>query len=197
MLSPSEERVIWRAARAQRRYWQLVRRLGDDARRRHGVLTRYVEVQAELRGDRDKDPPAGPVDCWIPLHEAVSRELARRRPLVRVEVMLQREARRLAVGCGRAEIQLGFRPRARRRLRRIIWDSGLSIREVADAIGVASSTLERHLGGRMPCRERTDWYLRLESVSAVDDYLLITVKRAAPTRKCCGWRKPIPPDDDE
>lgn len=192
MLSPTEERIIFRAARAQRAYWQLVKRFDEDSRRKLALFNRYIEVQAELRGDRrTKLTPLGPVDCWIPLRQAVQQEIIRRTPQITFDVASARDTRRRAVGCGYVALALSAVARVRRKLRRVIWLSGLSIREAASAIGVSSTTIENHLGGRRPSLERMVWYDRLESIVVEDDQILIIVRREAPSRKKYGWRKPL------
>lgn len=194
MVSPTEEKIIWRAARSQRRYWLLVAGFTDDQRRKLALITRYVEVERELRGER-RESVVAPIDCWIPLREAVDLEIARRRPGITIEVALERSRRRLAVSCGYVELELSFRARARRKLRAIIWASGLSIREVAGAFGVATTTVERHLAGHKPNRERLAFYQRLESVTVDGGYVIVAIKCEPATRKKYGWRKPLPDDD--
>lgn len=197
-LSETEERVISRVARADRAYWRLVRRFDDDPRRRLAIFTRRIEVAAALRGDQrplfDGDEP---VDLWLPLEQAVSIEMRRRRPGIRLEVAFQRERKRLGVGCGRTQLVLSYVARARRKLRRIIWSSGLSIREVSEIFGIAASTIENHLAGARPSRSRLNFYQRLEAITCREGLVFITLRQFAPTRKKFGWRKPLEEHDDD
>lgn len=194
MLTEREDRIIRRAARAQQAYFQLITARSDDARYRLALMDRRVDVDRELRG-QPAHLDAGPVDCWISLDEATHREIKIRYPKIRAEVALERERRRLAVNCGRTQLELSFGARVRRKLRRVIWRSNLSIREVAIALGLAPSTLERHLAGERPSCARRDWYDRVESIAVVDDRILISVRYTSPTFKRHGWRVPLEEDE--
>jgi len=193
VLTPNDERIVRRAAKAQRAYFKLFDERRDDARYRLALIDRRIAIDAELRGESHSIIPIGePVDTWIPLHVAVKREIARRYKLIETEVAMERERRRLAVDCGYTQLRLSFSARVRRRLREVIWTSGLSIREVAEALGVACSTLERHLAGERPSAARCAWYDRVVSIGVEQEtFISILVRRGPSTRKKYGWRKPL------
>jgi hypothetical protein len=196
VLTPSEERIVRRAARAERAYWKLFKARADDARHRMALIDRRISIDRELRGELAHQPPVEPVDTWVPLRVAVRREIARRYAGIESDVALERERRRLAVDCGYTQLSLSFTARVRRKLRRVIWSSGLAIREVAEAMGVAPSTLERHLAGERPCAARCAWYDRVESIGIEQNHILILLRAGPPARKPYGWRKPLEDDDE-
>lgn len=80
---------------------------------------------------------------------------------------------------------------AREQLVELWSESGLSAREFAAAIGVASSTVERHLAGRVIARERQRWYRRVKAIVVDGDEIHIIIRRTAPTRKNIAfwWRR--------
>lgn len=189
MLTPAEERIVTRAARAQHRYWQLVRSRGeDDSRRRQALMLRYIAVQNELQAAaRGPQVLEGPPDLSLTLEQAVRLELERIKPAVRFGVAARRDRRRLAVGCGPVQLARSHASSVRQHLRRIVFQSPLSIREAAAAIGFSSSTLERHLAGDAIGQTRREWYHRLEAIETDGPFARLIV-RVHQSRKRWGWR---------
>lgn len=184
LLTNREERIIRRAARAERAYWQMLA-TSDDQRRRMAMMQRRMELDAELRGDTKPLPPA---DLSTSLEVAVNRELLALKPAVETQLILQRKARRLASSCGPTQLTLSATGEVRRKLRAMVHASQLSPREIASALGLADRTIERHMQvGHKMSRERRSWYDRLESIDVDGSMIHIVVRRVAPTRKRWGW----------
>jgi hypothetical protein len=182
-LSDRELRTIRRAARAEHAYFAMLRG-SDDQRRRIAMMQYRVDVDAELRGDVSTAPVS---DLSVPLEVAVERELVAMTPRVRMELVMRRQTRRLASDCGPVQLAVSANGSARRKLRMIRRQSQLCMREIAQALGIAERTLERHVGGEKINGERRQWYAQLESIDVEGDYYRILVRRCAPTRKRWGW----------
>src|SRR5579871_833158 len=102
---------------------------------------------------------------------------------------------RIAFGCGPQQLALSRWAQVRRRLQDVVWRSDLSIREAANCLGIAPSTLERHLAGARPCESRLAFYDRLEAFEIDHEHVHIVLRRGSLTRKRWGWRgrRPKPP----
>lgn len=84
-------------------------------------------------------------------------------------------------------------------LTRIWLASGLSAWELATAIGVDPTTVERHLSRRgSRSRARQSWYRRVLRIERRHDEIHIIVARVAPTRKNVAfwWRRGLTRDPD-
>jgi DNA-binding transcriptional ArsR family regulator len=91
-----------------------------------------------------------------------------------------------------ARCPLSKTARAARILRRLLDDSGLTVRELAAAIGVAPRTIDSHLTGRRPIsQQRLTWYHQVVSVQQVDaDHVQLLV-RVHIRRRRWGFRKRV------
>jgi hypothetical protein len=182
-LSPKQERVIRRAARAERRYWNLVKRLDDDPAARRAVLESRVRINAELRGDRRTNQE--PADLSEPLHVAVEREIGRQRPVIRQLVASRRAKRREGVtGCGLVQLALSRSAALRRHLWSVIRGGGLLRWQLAEAIGVSEKTIDNAVNNpRELALPRRSWIARLESATLIDGYYCLVVRTGAPRHR--------------
>lgn len=171
MLALDEERILFRAAAAQRDFWLLIAGVQDQRRRRE-LLERRAALDGKLRGDTSQRR-------GIPWCQGISATIGPTRDVYVAE--------RRRVGCGPQQLQLSRRASARRKIRVIAERAQLSFRELADVIGVEYKTIINHLAGRKMAGARVDWYQRLEAIDVADDCITI-VMRYRPTRKRWGWR---------
>jgi hypothetical protein len=179
MLTLKEQRIIRRAARAQRAFWQLLAETSTDPRRKLAMFDYRVAVDAELRGERRR-PPA--YDLSTPLDEAVRLELDAIAPEIRTRLVLQRASKMLATSCGPTQLKLSYTAAARQQLRVVVRESTMTQRELAAAIGVSETTLFRHLRGETMSRERRDWYHRLERIVREGSLIHVIVRAITPER---------------
>lgn len=188
-LSAEQERVIRRAALAERRYWRLVKRLEENPAARRAVLEARVRIDAELRAPGVTVEPA---DLSEPLDVAVDREVARQRPVIRQLLAARRATRREGMsGCGLVQLALSRPARLRRHFSAVVSDSGLRQWQVAEAIGLPEDSVSGFVGGRRMRRAsatRKSWISRLESVTLVDGYYCIVTRPGAPRRPYTYWK---------
>lgn len=172
---PAEaERIILDAATAQRAYAVLIRNAAENPRLRLAMIDARVMADQEARGESRVPPP--PPNIMEPIAVAVDRELERMRPDAEWRVVQWRAMRRLG-GCGYVQLSLSYRAEMRRKLRRFIKDSGLTIAEFAELSGQDETTLHDHLGsGKIP-KTRAAWYRRIVSLEVKKGAVIMTIRR--------------------
>jgi hypothetical protein len=174
MISPDAERIIRDAAVAQRAFTQLIAAAAENPRFRLELIDQRVMIDQELRGESRQAPPAP--NIMEPIGTAVDRELERMRPEAITRVIAWRASRRLG-GCGYVQLSLSYAAEMRRRLRRFIKDSSLTIAEFAEISGQDETTVHDHLGaGKIP-RTRAAWYRAILSIAVNNKTVVITLRR--------------------
>lgn len=173
---PDAERIIRAAATAARAYHELIQGAAENPRFRLALIDARVMVDQELRGETPFPPPAP--NIMEPIGLAVDRELEAMRPDVEFRVASWRAVRRLA-GCGYVQLALSTAAEMRRRLRRFIKESELTIAEFAELVGIDETTIHDHLGGGKIPRSREIWYKRLMSIAVRRETITITLRRHA------------------
>ena len=74
------------------------------------------------------------------------------------------------------------------KLRRFAHAADLSLRELADVLGVEYKTLTNHLGGGPIAKSRGSFYARLERIESLGCGRVAVTLRYVPTRKRWGWK---------
>lgn len=163
MIAPTTEQVIRAAALATRDYWRLIESAADNPRYKLELFDRRIQIDAELRGERRPHlTPA--IDLNLSVHQDTDRRLEAMRPRIEIEIILERARKRIGYGCGPAQLALSYIAQVRRQLRKLLKDTGLEARELAAAIGVTPTTVQRWLhGGTIP-HERQMWLRALEEI---------------------------------
>ncbi len=181
MIDPHLEHIIRTAATSQRAFWDLVRSAAENPPFRLQLIDRRVTIDAELQGRRVSLPPP---NVFEPIAIAVDRELEALRPAMTIQVAQARALRRLS-GCGYVQLSLSTRAHMRRQLKRLITDSGLTVQQFAQAIGVDQSTLYDHLAGTKIPAARRAWYRAIAKIIVRRDTVTLVVRRppAGPREK--------------